>query len=362
MKIAIIIRNLRQFGGGEQNVVTLTEALNEIKIVPDIFSEEKASIYEIKSYFGKEIKYRHRQFKRPGSDFKRVFKEIFSPHPLKKNLLKYDFIYDFTNKPPVYRKNDRYLKYLYICKDSRALENSFARKLQFDLYDFFSILGFSKFNKFSTHVLNVTQSKFTQEEIRKKTKKILPIIYPPVNLKYFTHRKNKIEMAVSLGRFSMEKNQVFVLKLAEKFPKIPFFLIGTINDPEYFSKLKSCVRVKKLKNVHFLPNVKQNIVRDCLAKAAYYIQSTKDEHFGISTVEAIAAGCLPICHRSGGQIEIVKNKGLLYVNLMDAEKKFKKILNMDQSEKTFLVNKLQKNIKKFDEKKFKSALLAYLPK
>ena len=38
-----------------------------------------------------------------------------------------------------------------------------------------------------------------------------------------------------------------------------------------------------------------------------YIHCAENEHFGITIVEAMAAGCVPIVHDSGGPREIVTN-------------------------------------------------------
>jgi glycosyltransferase involved in cell wall biosynthesis len=48
-------------------------------------------------------------------------------------------------------------------------------------------------------------------------------------------------------------------------------------------------------------------VKDLLAKARIYVHCALNEHFGISIVEAMAAGCVPIVHNSGGAREIVTN-------------------------------------------------------
>jgi glycosyltransferase involved in cell wall biosynthesis len=48
-------------------------------------------------------------------------------------------------------------------------------------------------------------------------------------------------------------------------------------------------------------------VKDLLADAKIYVHCALNEHFGISIVEAMAAGCVPVVHDSGGPREIVSD-------------------------------------------------------
>jgi glycosyltransferase involved in cell wall biosynthesis len=47
-------------------------------------------------------------------------------------------------------------------------------------------------------------------------------------------------------------------------------------------------------------NVPRDELRKLLSRAKYYLHPPFPEHFGISVVEAMAAGCIPIVYRDGG--------------------------------------------------------------
>jgi glycosyltransferase involved in cell wall biosynthesis len=90
------------------------------------------------------------------------------------------------------------------------------------------------------------------------------------------------------------------------------------------------------------------------------MHSTVEEHFGLSTVEAISAGCIPLVHNSGGQIEIVKRSELLYDDIPDAEIKLQDILTLNREKRLEYLQSLKQNIEKYDERSFQAGMLAYL--
>lgn len=345
-KVAILIRDLRQKGGGETNVLTLTEGLNNIGIIPHIFSENNLSTKELKSFYGKEITYSYKQFPRPKSNNIRFIKELLLPHPLKKTLKTYDFIYDFTNKAPVFHKHQNYLKYLYIYKDNRALQKSKLRLFQFNLYEFLAKLGVKKFIRVSPYIKTVTQSKFAQKEIQKNTGKKLEIIYPPVNTSAFNHKKKKKNQVITIGRCSPEKNQRLIFKIAPHFPELTFIIVGN-----------NCnlLKNKKTKNIIIKNNLPKQKLKNILEKSLVYFSPTKNEHFGIAVVEGIAAGCIPLVHNSGGHKETVPNSELRFNDTKEAITKLKEIIkNPQKFQQEIKVNK------KFDSANFVESLIGFL--
>jgi glycosyltransferase involved in cell wall biosynthesis len=96
-------------------------------------------------------------------------------------------------------------------------------------------------------------------------------------------------------------------QLIGEYPRTAFFLIGTIEDPEYADKLK-----QKISNLNlaghvfitgFLPNVTDLYPDiDILVNA-----SIEPEPFGTTIYEAMAAGCIAIASSIGGSPEIIDN-------------------------------------------------------
>jgi alpha-1,2-mannosyltransferase len=57
--------------------------------------------------------------------------------------------------------------------------------------------------------------------------------------------------------------------------------------------------------VKIITNAKRETLKQLLACSRVYLHSKKNEHFGISIVEAMSLGCIPVVHDSGGPKEFV---------------------------------------------------------
>jgi len=67
-----------------------------------------------------------------------------------------------------------------------------------------------------------------------------------------------------------------------------------------------------------------------LTSATFFIHSLREEPFGITTVQGIGAGCLPIVHNSGGQREVVPYAELRYESEADIPELVHKLEKSEQ--------------------------------
>ena len=83
------------------------------------------------------------------------------------------------------------------------------------------------------------------------------------------------------------------------------------------------------------------------------------ETFGISVVESISAGCIPIVPNNSAHKETVPFEELRYEfnNIQDAQEKIKRALS---GEFDHFKKPLQESIRKFDQKTFKKSFLSVL--
>ena len=143
------------------------------------------------------------------------------------------------------------------------------------------------------------------------------------------------------------------IQIAEKFPDLRFEIIGFVGDRKsevYFNKCRNYQEKKVITNVEFHPNLPPQKVKEKLQTSRFFMHNLRNEPFGISTVEAIAAGCIPIVHDSGGQREIVPFAELRYENKEHAVELLKNIENLDHEAISL---KLRQNISQFDHSVFR---------
>jgi glycosyltransferase involved in cell wall biosynthesis len=130
---------------------------------------------------------------------------------------------------------------------------------------------------------------------------------------------------------------VSAMELVKKeLPDAKLVVIGSMRSPfsnRILTKLKMTVSKKGLENnVSFLPNAKNNDKMSILASAKVLLHPTPYEHFGISIVEGMASGCVPIVPRNGGAyIDIIDGGyyGLSFLNEHDLSDKIVEVLTND---------------------------------
>lgn len=302
MKIGFYSPYLDTFGGGERYMLTLASHLsNKHKV--DIFWDDKT-------------------LKAPLSRF------------LKIDLTKIGFTHNIF-KGSVLQKAIRTAKYnaIFILSDG-SVPLSFARKnvLHFQVPFHFKNPDLKTKLKLKMYQHVISNSQFTKSFIDKSFNITSQVIYPPVDIKSINPAP-KEKIIISVGRFSPnqlhpKKQEILIEVFKEVYRKEPnwkMILVGQAkkSDEKYLRLLKKNSRGYAIKIMENLPIQK---LYDLYAKSSIYWHATgfgedenknpeKMEHFGISTVEASAAGAIPIVIGFGGQKEIVSDarNGLLWI-------------------------------------------------
>ena len=207
--------------------------------------------------------------------------------------------------------------------------------------------------------------KFIDEEYGVKSQ----VIYPPVAVEEFKPGQKK-NIILSVGRFSrlMQAKRHDVLidsftQMTEGLDDWQLILAGgtDVGKDKAFEELK-----KSLKG--FPIEIKENPSFSELKKlyaqakifwtaAGFGVDENKEpervEQFGITTVEAMAAGCVPIVINKGGQPEIVNHNqnGLLWKSKQELIEQTLKIIK-DNKLREKLAKAAQKRAKDFSQKRF----------
>lgn len=169
-------------------------------------------------------------------------------------------------------------------------------------------------------------SYFTKYFIDKKLNVNSKVLYPPIKIKKSSVEKENIILHV--GRFGVDRNGsnykkqdvmigVFKKMMDGGLKDWKFILIIGVKDEDK-DKLNKLKQISKGYSIEIMENPSNKILWEHYSKAKIYWHAAgygedlqrfpeKAEHFGISTVEAMGAGCVPVVFNAGGQKEIVEN-------------------------------------------------------
>ena len=178
--------------------------------------------------------------------------------------------------------------------------------------------------------LLLSVSDFTREFVARKWERDSKTLYPPCPVDAFSEFSNvqsRENLVVTIGRIVPEKRFHLFVELARIVPRTRFVAIGSLSDgtTAYYDRLKRSAP----ENVSFVLSPLRK-VKDILGRAMAYVHCAENEHFGITIVEAMAAGCVPIVHDSGGPREIVTSDvGFRWNNLLTAAGQLKMLTEND---------------------------------
>lgn len=186
--------------------------------------------------------------------------------------------------------------------------------------------GVTKLSDLTSYNKIVTISEFSKKWIKKYWGLESCVLYPPVATKDFRKKKEKKNWISHVGRFFVTGHNKKQLELVKVFRKMidegvlkgwELHFIGSINPGkthhDYFEQVKYYAKGYP---VVFHLDATFTDLRDVLATSKIYWHATGldenentdpilFEHFGITTVEAMASGCVPVVIDAGGQKEIV---------------------------------------------------------
>ena len=240
-----------------------------------------------------------------------------------------------------------------------SIPTTFARR---------NILHFQvPFQKISAHPMKLSRfqsvvcnSEFTKHNLDPKVGRRSVVIYPPVT-PITGISENKKNSILSVGRFHPLKKQDILIEIFKKggFQGYTLALAGGLQpaDAGYFESLQKSAKGLP---VRFFPNIPFNELTHLYQESRIYWHAAgygetrpEDmEHFGITTVEAMSTGCIPIVYHGGGQPEIVQKN--LWTSPEECALLTEKIIN-NIHEQTVLKQDMIRQSKKFSVEVFTNA-------
>jgi glycosyltransferase involved in cell wall biosynthesis len=202
----------------------------------------------------------------------------------------------------------------------------------------------------------VANSRYVAQRIWKTYRRAAPVIYPPVNVEQFQPTDRREDFYFTLSRFVPYK-RVDLIVAAFNQLGLPLVIIGDGADWQ-------SVNASAKDNIHLLGHQPDDVVIDHMQRCKAFVYAAAED-FGISLVEAQAAGAPVITYGKGGATEsVISGKtGLFFPeqtveSLIETVKLFESgvyLFNPEysrQNAERFTPKQFQRNISRFIEQKW----------
>jgi glycosyltransferase involved in cell wall biosynthesis len=152
----------------------------------------------------------------------------------------------------------------------------------------------------------VANSKFIQNVFEKCLGKRALVINPPVasnRIASGANWRNRKNIVVTISRFRSAKGLEIIPQIASCLEDCEFFLIGIADNGSERCLRELSEEIKRLRvedQVHIFKNKPYSFTLAALSTAKVFLHTQGTEAFGMSIVESMAAGCVPIVPRAGG--------------------------------------------------------------
>ncbi|MCJ7666173.1 MAG: glycosyltransferase, partial [Actinobacteria bacterium] len=247
------------------------------------------------------------------------------------------------------------------------------------------LITYPRHNSFlDTYQRIISISEYSSRWINKYWKKESTILFPPVDTDTFgIGGKNIKEKAIlSVGRFFPEHHNkkqyelaATFIKMIEKYPEgmkgYTLYLAGGVSNiaghQEYVESIR---KLSAGYPIEVLANVSFERLAGLFKKASVFWHASglgedenahpeKFEHFGITTVEAMSAGCIPVVINRGGQKEIITDgvDGFFFDGLQELSDITLKIIRGEVDSDRLRENAF-KNCHRFSNSRFEKKLLS----
>lgn len=368
-KVAIVHDYLKEYGGAERVVEALHEIWPDAPLYTAYYNPKSLGIHA-KKFEGWKIKTSWLQnlpfAGRLVSPFRIFAPKIFEGF----DLSDYDLVISSCNtyfskavitKPSA--KNLSYIhtppRYLYGYATSFNYKKHFWTKIPAEIMN--HILRIWDFETSQRPDILIANSKNVSDRIRKFYRRKSEIIYPPVDVEELLKVKKQTgKYFLTLNRLSRGKGTEVAVAACTKL-NLP---LKVASNGAELSNLKNIAG----KSVEFLGEITEEEKGKLFSEAIGLIACSEDEDFGITVVEAQAAGVPVIAAKAGGHLETVTSgktgefylPGFLgdyktYVDSVSVENLINVLKNFNPNK--YKESDLRKNAEKFSKENFKEKIL-----
>lgn len=357
MDILVIHPSLNERGGSERVALSIIESIKEKGYKVALGTFEKTNWADIKNFFG-DVHKPDIEFTHPRIFGTSAYGELLNFHLLLSHIPhRYRTVIVSTTSPWFYCPPAEKSIIYFNCSPV-----NYKYGLKRAYLSFYNLIQ-SKFIKKAKNKIILTNSLFSSEALKSVYSLESEVIYPPVNVEIFHSPPKKEDLVVSVGRFVPSKRYEVLIKAFSKVNDGKCLIIGSAKDrssSKYLKKLKKLLNDRKLNHkVKLIVNCPRSMLQSILSKAKIYVHCAPSEYFGISIVEAMACGCVPIVHQSGGPYtDIIKygKYGFSFEETYELASNLNLLLNDKRLCEKFR-EKAIKRSKIFNARKFKKKII-----
>jgi glycosyltransferase involved in cell wall biosynthesis len=314
----IVHISLNARGGGERLAVATIKAISSMGIGVELSTVEKPDMALIQDAYGTNV----------SEDIKKIrtlnILQKYGPRNYTFTVNTHGdmlpfYHKDFTKKNAITYCHYPIARYLIDCGDpdySAVLQNMCLLGMTSAVRNGYHDVVRSAYVKMMLNSTVLTNSEFSRKAIFKTFGVDSTILPPPVDVDIFRnaclasnvrndsilvisrfHPSKKIENAIHLAKLLCQNEVGICMNIVGNMPSDG---IG------YFNYLNDLVRHYGLENfVRFEINVRFDRLLDLMRRSKVYVHPLPGEPFGISTVEAMSAGIIPVVPDIGGHTEFV---------------------------------------------------------
>jgi len=363
-KVAFI-QNRVQRGGRFQVTAEMTRVLNTMGIVPDLYCyRSRITLEEIKRSYGAELDLKFIEIREFTLPFE--WNILAFNKSVQKHLKNYDLVINSNNTSFGLEVHSPLISYVHFPRKYRLRSELKSihfpegpQKKYLDIAnDPFKIIHhlYKRDRHIAAEDTQIVNSLFTGDCLLSSyPEATFKCIYPPVNevdTICMNYNLKIPKQVVSLGRYSPDKRQLEQIDIAAQLPDFQFYIVGFINNESYFKQCQKKIALQNIKNVHLLGNASAEERKKVLDESSFFIHNLINEPFGITSVQAIASGCYPIVHNSGGQKEIVENPSQRFNDAQSAIQCFQRAIKLSDVERRNEMNDIVDKLKMYSASKF----------
>lgn len=357
MKIAVIYDRINKFGGAERLISFVADSLKAKDIYTLVYDEKKAKWaqkYNIHPSFLNKISFLRSRHQ---------YLSLIAPLAFETfDLSDYDLVVSITSEYSKAVITKPETKHVCLClTPTRYLWS--ARK------QYVATPGMGKLSTLASMVLKkskkylqkadiiysnrpdkiISISKEVQKRVKKYYKIDSDILYPPINFDYWSSvMRDQKDFYLVVSRLEPYKKVDLVIKTFEQLPDKKLVIVGIGSQIDKLKKISS-------KNITFKGQVSDHELRSLYshAKALIFPQV---EDFGLTALEAQAAGTPVIAYKKAGALEtVLDGKTGIFFNKQTVNSL---LMSLNKFEKHhFNPIDCRKNANKFSQKSFSKTLL-----